>query len=69
MGYSFSNIQIKNKGKALDTDRALEVLTAGKNLRKAEIEEEADIISPFIRAKKTARRRWSPTCLIRTIRL
>lgn len=44
MGYSFSNIQIKNKGKALDTDRVLEVLTAGKNLRKAKTNEEADII-------------------------
>ena len=44
MGYSFSNIQIKNKGRAVNVDRLLEVLTAGKNLRKAEAEEEADII-------------------------
>ena len=44
MGYSFSNIQIKNKGQAVDVDRVLEVLTAGKNLRKAKPEEEADIL-------------------------
>ena len=44
MGYSVSNIQIKNKGRAVDVDRVLEVLTAGKNLRKAEAEEETDII-------------------------
>ena len=44
MGYSFSNIQIKNKGRTVDVDRVLEVLTAGKNLRKAEAGEEADII-------------------------
>ncbi len=44
MGYSFYNIQIKNKGRAVDVDRVLEVLTAGKNLRTAEAEEEADII-------------------------
>ena len=44
MGYSFSNIQIKNRGQAFDVERVLEVLTAGKNLRKAQPEEEADIL-------------------------
>ena len=43
MGYSFSNIHIKNKGQAVDVERVLEVLTAGKNLRKAKPGEEADI--------------------------
>ena len=44
MGYSFTNIQLKSKGKTIDVNQVLEALIDGRKLIKAETEDEADIV-------------------------
>ncbi|MBQ7183856.1 MAG: hypothetical protein IJR97_07710 [Clostridia bacterium] len=48
MGYSFTNIQIRNTGEAIDCDRLLSILTDGKKLRRVDKAEGADIIIAII---------------------
>lgn len=36
MGYSFTNIQIRNTGEEIDCDRLVSVLTEGKRLRRVD---------------------------------
>ena len=48
MGYSFTNIQIRNTGEAIDCDRLVSVLTEGKRLRRVDKAEKADFIIAII---------------------
>ena len=48
MGYSFTNIQIRNTGEEIDCDRLVSVMTKGKRLRRVDKAEKADFIIAII---------------------
>ncbi len=53
MGYSFTNIQIRNTGEAIDSDRLVSMLTDGKKLRRVDKAEEANIIIAIIPGRES----------------
>ena len=53
MGYSFTNIQIRNTGEAIDRDRLVSMLTDGKKLRRVDKAEEANIIIAIIPGRES----------------
>ena len=53
MGYSFTNIQIRNTGEAIDCDRLVSMLTDGKKLRRVDKAEEANIIIAIIPGRES----------------
>ena len=53
MGYSFTNIQIRNTGEAIDRDRLVSMLTDGEKLRRVDKAEEANIIIAIIPGRES----------------